>query len=142
MSRSKYENVQSDLCRFIPEACLFLSLLSIAEDAIADFNLDRKFDMIDVYRKALDEGWLGRTDNMLYNQCALLEYCTGKPWIRSIVPVEQFDSYEVLPHQYTISKWVKGKITHFRRRGYDVYANSNTVKNGRQESVYVYTMVM
>lgn len=139
MSRSKYENIQSDLCKFIPEACLFLSLLSVAEDAIADFRLGRSFDMVDVYRKALDEGWLGRTDNMMHNQCALLEYCTGRTWRRDIIPVARFDG-EVLPNQYTIGKWVSGGATHFRRRGYDVYANSATVRNGRQESVYVYTM--
>lgn len=136
MSRSRYENVQKELMAFIPESCFFLSLLSVAED----FNMDSKHgfvpsDLVGAFKEARKAGWLGK-DNIMYNDIALLQYLTGVRVTKRVVkPEEQLD---VAPNEYTITKYRKGSMTHFRRRGYDVYDGSQTVSKGKLEAVYVY----
>ena len=49
------------------------------------------------------------------------------------------DAGIVRGNQYTIEKWVNGSRTHFRRRGWDVYANSQTVRKGYRMCTYKYT---
>lgn len=138
MSRSKYENIQSDLMAFIPEACFFLSLLSVAEDMITDFGIVRESpDLIDAYRKARTEGWLGK-DNIMYNDVALLSYLTGKKVTKKVLMPNPV--LDVAKNEYTIAKYAKGSATHFRRRGYDVYANSKTVAKGQLVAIYMYKL--
>lgn len=137
MSRNKYENVQKELMTFIPESCFFLSLLSVAEDYRADYG---KYDHVDIdfinaFRTARKNGWLGK-DNIMYNDIAFLEWCTGRKVTKRIEQKEQ--TLVVAPNEYTITKYRKGSMTHFRRRGYDVYNDSQTVAKGKLESIYVY----
>lgn len=138
MSRTRYEGLQNELIRFIPESCFFLSLLSVAEDYRADRGQIVKVDFIDAFRTARERGWLG-IDNMMYSDVALLEYLTGHTVDKRIVKPEQ--ELNVLANEYTIAKYRKGAITHFRRRGYDVYNGSQTVAKGKLDSVYVYKFI-
>lgn len=137
MSKSKYENIQTELCNFIPVACFFLSLLSVAEDFQADNGKTPSTDFIDAFRTARKNGWLG-IDNMMYNDVKLLEYLTGAKVTKRIVKPEQ--ELTVANNEYTITKYKKGFNTHFRRRYFDVYKNSQTVSKGKLDSIYVYKM--
>lgn len=144
MSRRRYDNIQKELMAFIPESCFFLSLLSVAEDVMADTGKfdsvqlppgGEKVDLIGAFIEARKRGWLGK-DNIMYNDVALLQCLTGvRVTKRVVAPEEQLD---VAPNEYTITKYRRGSMTHFRRRGYDVYDGSQTVAKGKLEAVYVY----
>lgn len=138
MSRKRYEGLQNELMRFIPESCFFLSLLSVAEDYKTDHGTIGKVDFIDAFRTARERGWLG-IDNMMYNDVALLEYLTSHSVEKRVVKAEQ--ELTVANNEYTVAKYRKGSITHFRRRGYDVYTGSQTVAKGKMEAVYVYKFI-
>lgn len=138
MSRSKYENIQSDLMAFVPEACFFLSLLSVAEDYNTDYNTGTAFGFIGAYREARERGWLG-SDNIMYNDVALLEHLTGAKVVKYVE--EPSAVLDVKPNEYTIAKYAKGSQTHFRRRGYDVYRDSKTVAKGKLVAIYKYAFV-
>lgn len=138
MSKSRYEGLQNELMRFIPESCFFLSLLSVAEDYRADRGQIVKVDFIDAFRMARNRGWLG-IDNMMYNDVAFLEHLTGHTVEKRVVKPEQ--ELFVASNEYTIAKYRKGSVTHFRRRGYDVYTGSQTVAKGKMEAVYVYRFI-
>ncbi len=141
MSRTKYEGLQNRLMQIAPESCFFLTLLSIAEDFNADFRTGRTFDLADALNKALQQGWLGAKDNMMYNDVALLEWLTGRPAEKQVMDAAQFSGYTVQANEYTAVKWRKGKGTHFRRRTYDVYKGSQTVARGSIEAIYIYRFV-
>lgn len=138
MSQSKYEGIQNELMDFVPVSCFFLSLLSVAEDYNEDYGTRKSVDFIDAYRTARKNGWLGK-DFMMYNDVALLEYLTGKKPVKTVYEGNSLTDMNVASNEYTVTKYAKGKMTHFRRRGYDVYLNSNTVKNGNLVAVYKYT---
>lgn len=138
MSKSRYEGLQNELMRFIPESCFFLSLLSVAEDYKSDRGMIGKVDFVDAFRTARSKGWLG-IDNMMYNDVAFLEHLTGHAVEKRVVKPEQ--ELTVANNEYTIAKYRKGSITHFRRRGYDVYTGSQTVAKGKMEAVYVYKFI-
>lgn len=137
MSQSKYEGIQNELMDFVPVSCFFLSLLSVAEDYNEDYGTRKSVDFIDAYRAARKNGWLGK-DFMMYNDVALLEYLTGKKPVKKVYEGNSLTDMNVASNEYTVTKYAKGKMTHFRRRGYDVYLNSNTVKNGNLVAVYKY----
>lgn len=138
MSQSKYEGIQNELMDFVPVSCFFLSLLSVAEDYNEDYGTRKSVDFIDAYRTSIKNGWLGK-DFMMYNDVALLEYLTGKKPVKKVYEGNSLTDMNVASNEYTVTKYAKGKMTHFRRRGYDVYLNSNTVKNGNLVAVYKYT---
>lgn len=139
MSRSRYEHVQDRLMKLIPESCFFLTLLSIAEDRLFDRGErieDTRIDFIGAYLEATARGWLRESDNMMMNDVAFLECLTGDKVTKRIAePTEVLD---VADNEYTAAKWRLGSKTHFRRRLYDVYNDSVTVKRGSLEAVYVY----
>lgn len=137
MSKSRYEGLQNELMRFVPECCFFLTLLSIAEDYRADHGIeDTKTDFVGAFRKARSSGWLG-VDNMMYNDVALLEWLTGAKVTKYVTKPEQV--LNVAANEYTAAKYRNGLTTHFRRRSYDVYKDSKTVAKGKLEAVYVYS---
>ena len=138
MSRSKYEGFQNKLSRIAPESCFFLTLLSIAEDYNEDYRTGRQGDLADALNMSLEKVWLGAKDNLMYNDVALLSYLTGKPVAKRSMRADEFSGYTVAGNEYTAVKWRRGKATHFRRRGYDVYDGSQTVAKGCIDSVYVY----
>lgn len=136
MSRTKYEGFQNKLMQIASESCFFLTLLSIAEDYNDDFMNGRRFDLSDALNKSLKEGWLGAKDNLMYNDVALLSWLTNEPVTKRVIAPS--DDLTVADNEYTATKWRRGKNTHFRRRAYDVYTNSQTVAKGSIESIYVY----
>lgn len=139
MSRTRYEHIQDRLMKLIPESCFFLTLLSIAEDRLFDIGLpveNTRIDMIGAYLEATHRGWLRESDNMMLNDVAFLECLTGEKVTKRVAePTEVLD---VADNEYTAAKWRLGSKTHFRRRLYDVYNDSVTVKRGVLEKVYVY----
>lgn len=138
MSRTKYQGFQNKLMQIAPESCFFLTLLSIAEDYNADFSTGRTFDLADALNVSLEKGWLGASDNLMYNDVALLSHLTGCKVAKRTMSAAEFTGYTVLQEEYTAVKWRRGRNTHFRRRAYDVHTNSQTVAKGSIESIYVY----
>ena len=131
--KARYEHLQTILEQNGKSGCLFLSILSIAEEVTG-----KRIDMIDAVRDAQEQGWLGK-DFTCNNQLAMLNRWTGKTWSRMVIPYEQFDSRVVRKNDYTVMKYVRGTITHFRRRSFDVYRDSLTVRKGYCESIYMYS---
>ena len=130
--KSRYENIQRMLGKIGDYGCFFLSLLSIAEE-----YLDRRVDLVDTVRIALDRKWT-QADYTVLDDCALLSYLTGKKVTKrceSSVGVVKLN-------EYTIAKWYNPATNykHFRRRGWDVYDNSVTVRDGYIMCYYVYTI--
>ena len=133
-TRSRYEGLQTILEQNGRAGCLFLTVLSIAEDYIC-----KPIDLVAAIRDAQEHGWLGK-DFTCHNQLAMLKQWTGRKWVRTVVPYTEFSSLNIGKNDYTALRYVKGDITHFRRRGYDVYENSRTVKEGICDAVYIYSV--
>lgn len=127
--RSRYEGIQNYIMH-ADESCFFLSLLSVAEE-----YLGKELDFLDMVRVCMDRGWL-KNDFTVVNDCKILSLLTGRKVTKEVVQ----DVGIVKGNQYTIEKWVWGDRTHFRRRGWDVYKNSQTVKYGYRMCTYKYTV--
>lgn len=127
--RERYENLQSILVHAGETGCLFLSLLSIAEE----YNQD-SIDLVDAIRVGQARRYIGQ-DFTCYDQCELLHYLTGAKWQRVIM--KELPS-TIPDNMYTIAKYQKGFKTHFRRRGWDVYFNSKTARDGKISEYYCY----
>lgn len=123
----RYEGVQT----FLTEGCLFLSLCSIAEQ-VANMHVD----ILSTIQYAKAEGWIDKNNDMTEaSQCTLLGFLTGKQWHR--------EELTVLPNpvpdeMYTVEKWCKDKVTHFRRRFVDTLTRSMTVAQGKLSGYYGY----
>lgn len=131
MKESRYAGSQNLLWN-IKSSCFFLCLLSIAEEFC-----DKKIDLIDVTRYCLKKGWI---DNEFYvkNDCAILSWLTGKKVGKMTV-----EKCGILrDNQYSIMKYVneEGTSNHFKRRYFDVYDGSYTVRNGKLLCYYIYTI--
>lgn len=125
----RYKGVQS----FLTEGCLFLSLVSIAEQ-VANMHID----LLSAIQFARAEEWIDSNNEMTEtSQCYLLEYLTNKKWHR-----EEFTELpNPVPNEmYTVEKWVNLNtgLTHFRRRFVDTLTNSVTVAQGKLERYYGY----
>ena len=123
----RYAGVQT----FLTEGCLFLSLCSIAEQ-VANMHVD----ILSTIQYAKAEGWIDKNNDMTEaGQCALLGFLTGKQWHR--------EEFTTLPNpvpdkMYTVEKWCKDKVTHFRRRFVDTLTISFTVARGKLSGYYGY----
>ena len=129
---SRYENSQRLLWN-MKYACFFLSLLSIAEEAT-----EKKVDLLDAARYCKEKGWIDDEFTVLYD-CKILSWLTGKKVTKSAV-----DKLGIVKgNQYTIEKWLAkdGRGNHFRRRYFDVYNGSVTVRDGTLMCYYLYTVV-
>lgn len=132
--KSRYEGIQNYIMH-ANESCFFLSLLSIAEEERErHFKMSVPVDFLEAVRVCRDRGWLADDFSVLYD-CRILEYLTGRSCTKEVVQ----DAGIVKANQYTVEKWVWGSKTHFRRRGWDVYKDSQTVKNGYRMCTYKYT---
>ena len=123
----RYAGVQT----FLTEGCLFLSLCSIAEQ-VANMHVD----ILSTIQYAKAEGWIDKNNNMTKaSQCALLGFLTGKQWHR-----EEFTELPnpVPDEMYTVEKWCRDKVTHFRRRFVDTLTHSMTVAMGKLSGYYGY----
>ena len=133
--KSRYEGIQNKLWG-IREGCFFITLCSIAEE----YNLehgDNKVDLIDAVNKAYQKGLLG-DDYWVKDDCKILEFLTGKKVRR-----RQSQTCGILDdNEYSAAKWLNkaGTANHFRRRYFDVYLNSKTVKEGTLVCYYIYTI--
>ena len=129
--KSRYEGSQN-LLWSMREGCYFLCLLSIAEE-----YLDEKVDLIDSVRHCMDKGWL-TNDYYVNDACAILK------WLCDVKDVrwKLVQSVGILKdNEYSLEKWKCGEKTHFRRRYFDVYENSKTVKDGVRVGYYVFTII-
>lgn len=123
----RYEGVQT----FLTEGCLFLSLCSIAEQ-VANMHVD----ILSTIQYAKAEGWIDKNNDMTEaSQCALLGFLTGKQWHR--------EELTALPNpvpdeMFTVEKWCRDKVTHFRRRFVDTLTHSMTVAMGKLSGYYGY----
>jgi hypothetical protein len=123
----RYEGVQT----FLTEGCLFLSLCSIAEQ-VANMHVD----ILSTIQYAKAEGWIDKNNDMTEaSQCALLGFLTGKKWHR-----EEFTELPnpVPDEMFTVEKWCRDKVTHFRRRFVDTLTHSMTVAMGKLSGYYGY----
>lgn len=129
---SRYEDSQRILWN-MKYACFFLSLLSIAEEVT-----EKKVDLLDAARYCKEKGWIDDEFTVLYD-CKILSWLTGKKVTKTAV-----DKLGIVKgHQYTIEKWLAkdGRGNHFRRRYFDVYNGSVTVRDGTLMCYYLYTVV-
>ena len=129
---SRYEDSQRILWN-MKYACFFLSLLSIAEEVT-----EKKVDLLDAARYCKEKGWIDDEFTVLYD-CKILSWLTGKKVTKTAV-----DKLGIVKgNQYTIEKWLAkdGRGNHFRRRYFDVYNGSVTVRDGTLMCYYLYTVV-
>lgn len=134
-TQERYIDIQNIMAAAGETGCLFLSLLSIAEDYLrAVGESTPNVDFIDAYRESRRRGYL-KTDFTCLNQTAMLEMWTGKKWSRTI----KKELPAIVPdNMYTIAHWRNGLTDHFRRRPFDVYYNSKTVRKGKLIEYYCY----
>ncbi|MCR5621403.1 MAG: hypothetical protein K6G18_06060 [Treponema sp.] len=133
---SRYENSQRLLWN-MKYACFFLSLLSIAEEERERLGLaGTKVDLLDAVRHCREKGWIDGEFEVLYD-CKILAWLTGRKVTKAVLQAPGV----IHGNQYTIEKWLAkdGASNHFRRRYFDVYNGSRTVKEGTRMCYYVYT---
>lgn len=132
MVRDRYEGIQTVLRKCGESGCLFLSILSIAEEVT-----DVSFDLINTIHICLQKKWI-TNDFECLDSLAILNYLTGKTWIRREVTRLTRD---VAYNEYTIANYFNPRtgIIHRRRRGYDTLKSSITVREGYIKSYYVYS---
>lgn len=129
---SRYDNIQKYLKNIGEYGCFFLSLLSIAEEYTG-----RKIDLVDAVRWGIDSKAVGN-DFTIYDDCKLLSHLTGKRVSKSAS-----QGCGVLSaNQFSVEKWYNGRTgyNHFRRRCFDVYNGSVTVREGCLVCYYIYTI--
>lgn len=133
---SRYDGIQNYIMH-ANESCFFLTLLSVAEEerkrrGWADYEIP--IDFLAAVRECMDRGWL-KNDFMVIDDCAILKRYTTHKCTKEVVQDVGF----VKANQYTVEKWVWDDKMHFKRRGFDVYSDSMTVKYGYRMCTYKYT---
>ena len=134
---SRWEDSQKILWN-IKTACFFLTLLSVAEDYNIDMGKkDYKVDLLDAAKESLKKGWIQNDYTVLYD-VKILSYLTGKKVTKKVVT----DCGVLKANEYSVMKYLdKDKVgNHFRRRYFDVYNGSQTVKYGTIMCYYIYTI--
>ena len=129
--KSRYEGIQNKLWN-MREGCFFLSLCSIAEE----YN-NSKIDLIDAVNMAFNNKYV-TSDYTVKEDCKFLQKLTGRKVTKRVAT-----SCGILDdNEYSIVKYLNKEKTanHFRRRYFDVYINSMTVKEGTIVSYYIYTI--
>lgn len=138
--KEHYENIQTILKSVAQTGCYFLSLCDVAEDFLADNDLDAKHSFFATLQTALKNEWL-LADMTVMCPIDILAYITGFTWemtkFSGLFPYEQQKKNE-----YSIICYKWNNMTHFRRRGYDVYKNSVTVRQGFVLKTYIYKAVV
>lgn len=132
MVRDRYEGIQTVLRKCGESGCLFLSILSIAEE-VAGVS----FDLINTIHICLQKRWI-TNDFECLDSLAILNYLTGKIWIRREVTRLTRD---VAYNEYTVANYFNPRtgIIHRRRRSYDTLKASVTVREGYIKSYYIYS---
>ena len=132
-AKERYNGIQTVFEKAGESGCLFLSLLSIAEEYTG-----LPVDFIVAYRKCIEKGLI-KKDFFCNDQEKILYEFTGKKW-KKIVLKELPSS--VPENMYTIEKWHNDRtgFTHFKRRSFDTLECSITVKEGKILEYYCYTV--
>lgn len=132
-SQDRYEGLQSLLKACGGEGCLFLTVLSIAEDAT-----ETHIDLIDAIHLCLKKKWIASDFECLDSLAILNHFTPGKVWCRREVPGLLAP---VRDNEYTVANYYNPgtEITHRRRRPYDTLKSSVTVREGYIKSYYIYS---
>lgn len=132
-TKERYNGIQTVFEKAGESACLFLSLLSIAEEYTG-----LPVDFIVAYRKCIDSGLIEK-DFFCNDQEKILYEFTGKKWKKTVLkelpnPVPE--------NTYTVEKWHNERtgFTHFKRRTFDTLESSVTVKEGSIVEYYCYSV--
>lgn len=131
-AKERYNGIQTVMEKAGDYACLFLSLLSIAEEYTG-----LPVDFIVAYRKCIDLGLIEK-DFFCNDQEKILYEFTGKKWKKTVVK-----ELDPLPeNMFTVEKWHNPRtgFTHFRRRSFDTLESSVTVKEGYIKEYYCYSV--
>lgn len=132
-SRDRYEGIQTLLKTCGDEGCLFLSILSIAEDVE-----ESHIDLVDAIHLCLRKKWIAPDFECLDSPAILNHFTSGKIWSRREVPELLAP---VRDNEYTVANYYNPntEITHRRRRPYDTLKASVTVRDGYIKSYYIYS---
>jgi hypothetical protein len=130
--KNRYNEIQSILEKCGQYGCHFLSLLSIAEE----FN-NEPIDLIEAIKTCQSKGFID-ADFYVKAGDLLLEYFTGKRWIRK--EVEKLPK-KIEDNWYTEAIYFNPKTEkyHYRRRGWDTLIESKTVKEGYTIKYYIWS---
>ena len=129
--KERYNGVQTVFEKAGDYACLFLSLLSIAEEYTG-----LPVDFIVAYRKCIELGLIDK-DFFCSDQKKILYEFTGKKWRKTVVKKLP----DPVPDEmFTVEKWYNPRtdFTHFKRRAFDTLESSVTVKEGHIKEYYCY----
>ena len=131
--KERYNGIQTVFEKAGESACLFLSLLSIAEE-----YRGMPIDFIKAYRKCIELGLIEK-DFYCKDQERILSLFAGEKWKKTVLK-ELPDP--VPENTYTVEKWFNERtgFTHFKRRGFDTLESSVTVKEGSIVEYYCYTV--
>lgn len=132
--KKRYKGTQTVMKNTGESGCLFLSLLSIAEE-----YRGTPIDFIDAYNKCVEKGLL-KKDLFCNDQEKILETFTGKKWKKTVL--KELPDHPVPENMYTVEKWFNKRtgFTHFKRRMFDTLESSVTVKEGSIVEYYCYTV--
>ena len=131
--KERYKEIQTVFEKAGESACLFLSLLSIAEEYTG-----LPVDFIVAYRKCIELGLIEK-DFYCLDQEKILYAFTGMKWKKTVLK----ELPDPVPgNMYTVEKWHNERtgFTHFKRRGWDTLESSVTVKEGSIVEYYCYSM--
>lgn len=132
-AKERYDGIQTVFEKAAESGCLFLSLLSTAEEYTG-----LPVDFIVAYRKCIDLGLIEK-DFFCNDQEKILYELTGAKWKKTVL--KELPS-SVPENIYTVEKWYNDRtgFTHFRRRGFDTLESSVTVKEGYIKEYYCYSV--
>lgn len=130
--KTRYTGIQTIFKALGAEGCFFLCLLSIAEE-----TLGKEIDTINAIRQCLKNKLIRKNDFWVYDSAGVLELLTGLKWTKK--EVKELPSLS--NNDYSVCKYYnpKTKLTHFRRRGFDTWDLSITVRDGYIQSYYLFT---
>lgn len=129
--KERYNGIQTVFEKAGESACLFLSLLSIAEEYTG-----LPVDFIVAYRKCIELGLIEK-DFFCNDQEKILYEFTGKKWKKTVLKELPSPMPE---NMFTVEKWYNKRtgFTHFKRRGFDTLESSVTVKEGHIREYYCF----
>lgn len=129
--KSRYRGIQSVLLNCGKEGCLFLALMSIAEEVRKE-----ACDLINCIN-TLFEAKCIKSNFYVSDSLLMLGLLTGKKWHRREVTVLP---PEIKENEFTIAQYYNKNtgFCHFRRRGWDTLWDSRTVREGVIKKYYIY----
>jgi len=141
--------LQNQLTAMGESSCYFLCLCKIAEEVIGGIDLDviKAFD--DCVAKQHIRFQYTKPDHgdncFVDNPVGCLTLLTHKPWkIHIIRDTNQIKAWKAGDNEYTIQRWNRKttgrEFTHFRRPSWDSLLDSQTVKHGAIDALYIFTL--